>query len=273
MLSWRLWQATRRPPTADYLFRRAYSSAEEPFPWYIGCSQWLAGFLIFPVIAFAGTIYSLGWAVGVANLLGRERARHTFELISLTPPGPLGSSWLMALGYLYRHRTFRNVSQRGNLLTRVLLTAFVLAGLGFFEPFELMSAEGILVRLVVRVVTLVAALYFEHTQSVVLGIVAGLAAPAANEDGSNAQIFAFVAYVGIQILTYVGTVVIGFGVTAALLRGLHAEGLAFYLLLMLARVAVLVGLREISIALLWRWLTNRLGATTIDIRLLTGKSQ
>ncbi len=271
MLSLRLWRALRQPPTANFLFRRSYSSAEEPFPWYIGCAQWLAGFLIFPVIAFAGTIYSLGWTVGVANLIGKERARHTFELISLTPPGPLGVSWSMALGYLYRHRTFRNVNQPGNLLTRVLMTAFVLAGLGFFEPDELNTPEGILARVLARVVTLAVALYFEHIQSVTLGLVAGMAAPASTEDGGNAQIFAFALYLGVQILTYVGTVFIAFGAATALFRAASAHGLAAYLLLAAARVVVLIGLREILIGLLWRRLTDRLGATAADIGSLTDR--
>ena len=266
MLSLRLWKALRTPPTNASLFRRAYSTTEEPFPWYIGCGQWAAGLLIFPVIAFAGTIYSLGWAAGIANLIGRERARHTYDLICVAPPGPLGVSWAMALGYLYRHRTFRNVNQPGNLIARVALTSFVLAGLGAFSPnFGLLSTDTVIAQLLARVITLALAVTIEHVQSVALGVEAGLMAATSTEDGNNAQIIALALYAGVQLTTYLGTVVIGFMLLPSLLGALNANGLFAYALLMIVRVTVLAALREGLLVVLWHVLTARVNGMATDL--------
>jgi hypothetical protein len=271
MLSYRLWQALRRPPTRNPLFRRAYSRVEEAAPWYVGCVQW-AGILIFlPIIALAGLIYGLGWSVGIANLLGRERENRTFDLLALTPPGPLGMSWAAATGYLYHHRTFSNVNGKGNILARTIAMAVVLGGMGLLfdvTTFDVLPSFGALVLIWI---TLFIAMLIDHVQSIVVTMLVGIIAADAAKSRLSAQLYAFALYSGVQVLTYVVTLAVGLAFLPPLLERLGVNGVFGYLLLMLLRLALFAGTRELLVWLMWRRADAALSPDPYEQRILLGQ--
>lgn len=270
IVSWPLWRALRRPPSRNPAFRRAYGAPEQPFPWHIGCLQWLGALLFLPILAVPGTVYGLGWSVGISNLIGRERESGRFEILSLCPSGPLGMSWAIATGYLYHHRTFRNIVSRGNLFFRVLLMALVIGGASALfdtdgpSPFDfsgyLLIAAGIAPALVI-----------DHIQSIIAAALAGMAAGSQMNNRMNAQIGAFALYSGIQLVTWLLTLAIGFSILPTLIALAGLGDFPTTLVLVAGRLLVFAGTRELLLALLWRWLAEQLNPDPIEERLLAGR--
>jgi hypothetical protein len=265
-LSTGLWRAMLTPPTTHPLFRRAYLAPEQPFPWYIGCVQWVGVALFLPVIAFAGLVYSLGWSVGISNLIAKERTQGTFDLLSLSPPGALGVSWAIAIGYLYHHRTFRNINMTDNLYPRVLMAGFVIAGLGFiFDDIlrDPVPVAGLL--LVAMIVTVALALYADHVQSVVLALVIGMVSPGLAGNRLNAQLYAFTLFIAAQLATYLFTFMVGFVILGDVLRALNIEGEGVKFAVLAVRLVLFVGIREVFIALLWRLVRQHVNADDDEV--------
>lgn len=268
MLTARLWRTLKRPPTRNPLFRRVYTRAEQPAPWYVGCVRWVGVLLFLPIIAFAGLIYGFGWSAGVATQLGRERESRRFDLISLTPPGPLGMSWAAALGYLYHLRVFRNNNDLTNLLVRSAFSALFLTGLALL--FDMAVAFGAIgfAQLIMLWLTLVLALIVDHAQSVVVAILSGIVAAHAAGQRLSAQLYAFALYSGVQIMTYLVTLALGF----ALIPPIPGRDNSLLTLgLVLFRLILFVGTRELLIGLLWRWADRALEPDPVEQRILLGQ--
>jgi hypothetical protein len=270
MVSLRLRHALRRPPTRNPLFKRAFIAPEQPAPWYIGCVQWAGIALFLPIIALAALIYGIGWSVGIANLISKERAQGTFDLISLCPSGPLGMSWAIATGYLYHHRTFKNINAPGNLYSRVATMAVFTVALGLL--FDLQNAVGsghLLFALMARIVALAFALYADHVQSLVLAALAGIAAGGMTSNRVNAQLYALVMNVGIQLVTYLATIAIGFSLLPAILDVMNLHSSLAETVVVGARLLIFVGTREALTALLWSVVHEQLNPDAMETRLLT----
>jgi len=270
MLTFRLWRAFKRPPTRNPLFRRAYTHPEEPAPWYVGCVRW-AGILVFlPIIALAGLIYGFGWSVGIAGLLGCERENRTFDLLALTPPGPLGMSWAAALGYLLHHRTFRNVNQTGNLLVRAAFMALILSGAGLVLTVAVIFGAPPFVLLILYTVTLFVALVVDQAQSLVAAVLAGIIAADAAGSRLGAQLYAFSLYAGVQLVTYVLTFALGFTLFPSFADATGRSDLPATLAVVGFRLVLFAGSRELLIWLLWRRVDNALCPDPYEQRLLLG---
>ena len=271
MLTFRLWRALKRPPTRNPLFRRAYIRPEEPAPWYVGCVQW-AGVLIFlPIIALAGLIYGFGWSVGIAGLLCRERENRRFDLLALTPPGPLGMSWAAALGYLTHHRTFRNINQTGNLLVRAVFMALFISGAGLLFTLSGLMSTPLLITFALYTVTLCVALLVDQAQSLVAAVLVGILAADAAGSRLGAQLYAFALYAGLQLVTYVLTFALGFTLFPTITDVTGRHDLLANIALVGFRLALFAGSRELLIWLLWRRLDAALNPDPYERRLLLGQ--
>ncbi len=269
MLTWAFWHALRHPPARNPLFRRAYTAPEQPIPWYIGCVQGFGILLFLPILAFAGLIYSIGWSVGIANLIGKERVRGTFDLLSLCPSGPLGMSWAIATGYLYHHRTFKNITSPGNVFIRVMLAGSLIA----LVDLQALLAPGVdwtilLWTLLSRLAAAAVALYIDQVQSLVLGALVGMVMPGIARERVNAQLYAFAAYIGAQLATYFVTIMVGFYLIPLLFDRLSLAGIGADAVIVLLRLALFFGTRELLIRLLWRRLVEQLNPDPGEIRTL-----
>jgi hypothetical protein len=268
MVSARLWHALRHPPTRNPLFKRAYAAPEQPAPWYIGCVQWAGIFLFLPIIALAALIYGVSWSVGIANLISKERAQETFALISLCPSGPLGMSW--ATGYLYHHRTFKNINAPGNLYSRVAVMAVFIVALGLLLDLQnALGSDHLLFALMLRIVVLAFALYVDHIQSLVLAGLSGITAGSLTSSRVNAQLYAFAVNIGIQLATYLATVAVGFSLLPAIMNNLLMHGWLAETFIVGARLLIFVGVREALIIVLWGIIRDQLNPDVMETRMLT----
>jgi hypothetical protein len=279
MLTWKLWYALQRPPVRNPLFQRAYVAPEQPIPWYIGLTQWIGILFALPIIAFAAMIYGIGWSVGISNLIGKERAQGTFDLISLAPSGPLGMSWAIATGYLYHHQTFRNIHKPSLLYWRVFLVASVFAVVDLSTELTRASLDGriftapVVLFMGTRMVTLALALYIDHLQSTVLTLLVGMSVPLTTPSRMQAQLFAFAVYMGAQITSYLLMFVIGFSLVPSLFALLGIHGWLAELFVLALRLLVLVGSREGFMLLLWNALAEQINADRKEVDGLVRRPQ
>ncbi|MFO7321834.1 MAG: hypothetical protein DIU68_008890 [Chloroflexota bacterium] len=266
-----LWRALRRPPSRNPLFRRTYGMPEQPFPWYVGCFQWLGVLFFLPILAIPGTIYGLGWAIGISHLIGKEREIGRFDLLSLCPPGPLGMSWAIATGYLYHHRTFRNIIMPGNLLFRVLLMALIVGGASpLFAPTMALTLG--IADFALTILGAAAALVIDHVQSIAAAALVGMTAIGFNASRVNTQIVAFALYSSIQLITYLLTLIIGFVILPVLVDSLGITGTAATFVLVAARLLVFATTREMLLVLLWYWLVEQVNPDPLEARSLIGNT-
>lgn len=249
MMSWQLWQHILHPPSASRLYQNAYQRNSPIMPWYAGCTELLVFIFVFPLVLFMGPAYSLGWVIGISGDIARARANGALDLIALTPSGPLGASFAIALASLNRDISRARVNQRGTWAGRLIIVGMVA-----FVALLLPQTQGNAPDLApfVAAVILAAALIPDHVQSIVLALMAGVIGAEAAGDRATAQWSAFVLLLTLQMGAY------GAAVTVFLM--LTSSGL---IVSALVAVGVLVITREALIVLLWRAVTNRFGVTTV----------
>jgi hypothetical protein len=230
------------------------------------------------LLTLHGTVYSLNHAVRISGLMAEAREQKVFDLFSLTPLGPFGLSWVMSLGCLYRSDRF----PRRRRLVRII--SLVLAGLiGFMmlvamlrllslnggpsarEFARLSSSQNLVVSAVGM--ALVAAFYLDFIHSLVLGLLLAILMSSYAQRRLEAQFFTLTAFLGLQLLTYIVTLLIGFVLLPTLVKGLPVP--FDNLLLLAGNLALLFGIRESLIALVWSQLIVRLNVAPDEFEFIT----
>lgn len=262
LMTTRLWRALQRPPIRNPVFVRAYDAPEQPTLWYIGCAQWFGILFFLPILAFPALIYGIGWAAGVSNLISKERAQGTFDLIRLCPSGPLGMTWALCAGYLYHHRTFNNINERGTLYWRTAVVVIALVSLDISVSLRAADSAHPIPWLA-RVVTLIVALLIEHRQSLIIASLSGMLAPFLTGERVNAQLFAFALYLLAQMATYMA-VMVGFTILSALVALPGLTGWFGTSVMLCLRLGIFLGVRDALIRLLWRALGEQLALAPVE---------
>ncbi len=194
--------------------------------------------------------------VDVISGIYREKHQHTYELICASAPGALQASWSFANGILYRSDWFLPL-RWGTLLT-CRFGAAVLGGLCMFTFLTaLLSPQAVGIdqlRLLALLALLLAVYYSNMTQTLVLSLLIGLYASSfdwSRNDGMTIGIFLHLALTSLPLAAG-GLAFVALGRPAfepdPLMRTV-VEGGALLLV---------VALRELLIALLWRGLARRL---------------
>jgi hypothetical protein len=211
----------------------------------LGCVRYIGVFLLLPVIAFPAMFYGVGWATGIANYIGQEHETDRFKLLALTPGGAFGANWGLAMGYLYRHITFRNINMVKNLLLRTALVAL---------PFLLLLLWSLPLA-TYGLVLLLVGLWIDHIQATALTLLCGILGPTFQPNAVNAQMFAFTLYIGTLITTWL----IQFALNAlmpAIIGDMAGDWSVIWFFGI--HFVVYITVRELALILLWRILKSRL---------------
>lgn len=264
LLSWRLWRAIFHNRLYDFpLIDRGLSGADlmatlprlsvrrRRLRHAVIIATIIAIFLLYPpiilvtvVLAFfafivlAGT--ASGWAAAshIASQIHREKARHRYDLLLLTPPGVLGVHWAMVTRTMRDQPVLRwmrwlpagfylmiGFPVLALLVTAILTSVFWLFG----------GDRGVMLNNILQLLWLtgvLALLYSDYIQSVVLGVLVGILIPTYAEGDDTAAAFAlasagffggqmlfymFFILLGMVLLYYIIVPVIGLGNTMALI--------------------------------------------------------
>jgi hypothetical protein len=213
------------------------------------------------ILLFNGTLLGAQWASVIAAELSRIRASGEWDLLSLAPVGALGTVWAAATGVLHREQIFRKRYARHVTILRVALTIVVVISIGSLLDPHTVSNDATL-GVIVTVLFVLAASYVDYVQSVVLGTVVGLFAGTRTHSRLDAQLWALILFLALQIGVYLVTLIVGFGLLPSIsLIGALGEAQRALLLAVL-RLVLFVGSREFIIAALWNLLADDLNTNS-----------
>lgn len=304
MISWRLWYALRHPPYRHVLFQHMTAARLRDVYWPRGnrasqAGYWItlsvaalacvltmlpigsaiisAAFLVLmlglPLVAgmllFNGLIYGGILTARISKAVATNVGRGRFELIALTPPGAMGTSWLIAVAAIYRSGkpTGLNFDHTWYLRAFVLLIFGVLIyeSIGPYQYDQNGSVRAAIT--IVYVLTQALAFHVDDVHSVTTGVVIALMAASWQPRPVAARTAAVVAYITVHVLAYMLTLI----VTLDVLPGVWPSDVHWLAAVTLPclRLAIFYGLREGFISLLWYQLARRLNAGETDMRLLT----
>lgn len=249
--------------------------------WFCCCSGGFFFSLPALVLLLAvGTLYGVYTAVRIAGNIAEEHDQGRDELLSLTPSGTLGFSWSVVTGYLYRNTTFSRLRRwipiiaiiltllgSGSLLFQVM---FVVSTPAYQETFN--SDWTQLIWLVYALST-GAAFYIDFYQSVIAGILIAIITPTYGRNRFETQAITLGAFLGVQIVTYLSILMVGFVILPSIYEGLNINGWFAEFILIGLRLGIFVLAREALIVWLWQFAQQRLNIGIGELDLMMPKSK
>ncbi len=287
MTTWRLWRALQNPPSQHPIFQRAVLLPDQVktrrmTSWagivvklVFGLGEYsptLLPLLIPVILLFIGMTYGLDCAVRVGDAIAKEREQDTFNLLSLSPSGALGTSWVMCTSLLYRNWDFDRLRKvirasliiAGSVTFTIALLAMMLNS-GLFNRFSPSSITTLVDFISLMIV--MAALYIEFVQSTILGTLVGMFVPTYTQSRIDTSLYTFGVFALLQITTYLGSYFIGFVLLPSLYDQMGLSGEYARASLTLLRLGVFYLIRETIISGLWRVLIDRLNAYPSELDL------
>ncbi len=289
MITRTLWRALAAPPVDHPLFRRVNASVPGARNWIgvwlvlgVGtaivflCSvvssalRWTAVALpLLPlVLPLLVNLRALGWSLDVADAVGRERERETWDLLRLLPRGGLWSGWTVACAWIYRHDTFTFVKGLVQSVLAIgggLVIVITLVATITFEParFRNLTADQLPGVFMIASAAIIVLLYIDFVQTLVLAAIVGLYAGNSAKTREDARALAASLFAVIQMSIYMAATVIGWGIMPGLFSRLGWTGLVPLISLVVFRFVLLCGTREIVLLALWRRLVDQLGGEAL----------
>jgi hypothetical protein len=210
--------------------------------------------LLIGMIAFS-SMYVVTWAMNISAALIREHEHHTYDLLCLSPPGALATNWAICTGVLHRDDALGWLDLLRKLMAGLLL--FILLAVLLTTAWRQNTADPFqFFLLALDMVTLAAASYIDHVQSVVLGSLVGMLTPIYSHSRLDAHLITAATFLALQTATLLVTLL----VAIVILPGLNFSPPGLTLLVFyLTRETFIVGL--------WRLLSYHLNADRVAFSL------
>lgn len=289
-ITWHLWAALRSPPTQHPILRYAQRDSILPhspssyWRWVwavVGCLVvlasilapiptlpiLLAALLVIPLglFVFSGTVLGCIWGGRISTILAHIRHSQQYELLSLTPAGDFGTTWLVSAGVVHNNNWLNTVYRivRGLALALgVLISLVILMGAlaaiseAWGQGDEDISYYWDLLGTVLLPLLFVVGMWFDHVQSILVAVLVGIAFSKHSRDSALVRWLVPLCYLIIQILSYAALYIIYAAANAVFTAWLDGTMLRT-LLVALTMLCGLFFLRDILLSLLWRWLDSR----------------
>lgn len=290
-LTWQLWNALRFPMRRHPIFNHARTpsdSSDVPSPFW----RWLGRIalvcvilfaMMFPVptlmtsigfaiglplllILFNGTALGIILVTGISKTIASAQKSTRFELMSVSAEGALGVSWLLATGTIHR-RNWLKVIYR--LVKWVVMLVLVLLALAIFmlllgtitSESELLRQQQLnVLRDVINMSLLVAVLWLDHVQSIVIAIVLGIVLPTIIRVEVQLASMATMIYLIIQCCTYLAIFVV-YRLIDIILSGLWGDMFIISIAVTFISIMTFYLTREAIIGVLWRIMLNKYDAS------------
>lgn len=289
MVTWLLWRRLRTLPHQQIPWWHQPEATKKPRRWLqllIGLTLatgvmiwliqtpiaflailWILLALPFGFLFLNGLLYGLYWAVQISTTLAREYELGHFSMLSLTPHGGIGASWLWATTIVNRNNTLHKLHIMVRAVVIIALLTLLLAFITVYisaqnSPSTRIASFGGLTSIVLLALVVVA-LFFEHMQSIVIGSLLGMLIPARLPTVFDARIWSVGVYLLLQLGFY-ALMVIAIGILPLLFRLIGFVGNWADLIHGLLLLLIFFALREGIIRLLWRNLNYQLNA---DVRI------
>jgi hypothetical protein len=161
----------------------------------------LAVLSLMAIALFSTSFYVIAWIIGISITLIREYEHRTYNQLCLPPSGALGANWAICVANLHRDEALGWVNLIHKLIIGLILFIFMMVLMtaalrqAVFNPFQF-------IRLLVDVLTVMAASYIDHVQSIVLGSLIGMLVPRYARSNVDARVLPVAIFLVLQALTY-----------------------------------------------------------------------
>lgn len=272
MLTWTLWRALQKPPLNHPLYQQALRRPASSLSPYLGCVIVLvAPFVLLPALIFLSGVYGLRWTMQIASAIAREHETGRFELVSLSPGGALGSSRAIMSACLHRNESLEQIQSAGAWVLRLAFAFTLMLSLtSLSDPILPNSSTEPNVNEIITIiylVTMVAAIYIDHVQSIVVAQLVGMWLPTVVPRRLDASMGAFLIYLLLQISVYMLTALLAFSILPGLLSALPSP--VNTLLLAFLRLIAFFALRESLIQWLWKTVVRQTNAAPSELEFMT----
>ncbi|MCC6894403.1 MAG: hypothetical protein IT321_16415 [Anaerolineae bacterium] len=267
-LTRKLWRWLNRAQAGHPLYQRIITQAPYVLPWYMGCAIiLLSPILLLPGIVFLSAVYGLRWAVQIASSIAHERESGMYDLLVTTPPGIIGVSRVVMSACLNRNETLEQTQAGGTWIMRGFFTiVLMLIAASVSPPIippDAYASGGLIIFIYLG--TMAAAMYIDHVHSIVLAVEIGLWIPSYATRRLDAGAAAFIAYLVVQVSTFVITLLLGFTIAPAVFQMLALPAVISAILLPFIRLATFAGVREVIIHYLWGMVVRETQATPSEV--------
>ncbi len=275
----------KNPPRDHPLFKRMSKAHVTPLPSHINIATiavlvvmicflsavvppLLPFALMLPVIfaVFNGSVYGLVWAACVSRTLVHEHEQGTFEILSIAPDGAFGATWAICMGCIHRSGAFEHLRAFSLEEFAIAWTVTLILSAGKWQQYINLFAENGLVFPIIVLMTysvlLILTFYFNNVQSVIMGVLTGMAIPIFVRSWLDAQLWAIGIYMLLQFSTYLLTWLIG----GVLMPTSLAANVPTEILIAFISLGIFYMIREIVISVLWRMLVFKLNGDTSEIQ-------
>ena len=271
----KLWRALNNPPATHPIFvrtvllprdgkRQSISSVRILIGFIVSMSEFMPTLLIFlmPILlAGCGLVYGLDCAIRVSQVITFERKNNTYELLALCPQGALAVCWVMCTSSLYQQEYFRRLHEivRTSVQIALVVIGVLLVLVLCFSSSLIVSSSRMVLPILIPLANFGAVailIYSEYVQSTVIGCLIGLVIPTFTNTTLEPFFYAPVIFLLIKIGTYATSVVVGFNLLDGIYQQLGLQSSLTDILLSLMRLAVIVGIQDGIIRLLW-WIVLR----------------
>jgi hypothetical protein len=280
MISWRLWLLLQHPPKNHPLFTRiAPADQSNTFErWFLRLPIVMAAAIISMIVLFAigsgrglvegapmlpiaipilTSLSGFNWSTSISADIAKERESGHFELLATSPPGALGIGWIIGNGHLYKTQQSLYLFRLSMIfIATSMTTIFVLAA---------MLASGDLVPnadFIIEGLGTVGILLLDSIQSVVLAVIMGIYVSTQLSNRFEANVFGGTSFVFVQVVIYLLGYLIGYSLLPGVFADMGFTGWLAAMMLTGFRAALLLGLREMLVMLIWNHLVERLSTVS-----------
>jgi hypothetical protein len=223
--------------------------------------------VLLPLIVFA---YGTFLATTISLSISVEKKNNTYDLLCVSPDGPLTINWLISNGVLHRNQLFDWLYAAIRIANIIALVGLLIMVIVFsLMVISMLSGNSIqalpdALRTLIEMMVLFAIFCTGYIQSVVLSVVIGLLIPQYNTDKYVAQPVAIASYIALQLGTYMVAFFLAFSLSTSLSG--HYMVLDFFLPILY--FIIFFSIRELVIGWLWRHIGYRINADPEDMRYL-----
>lgn len=281
-MTYRLWSALNHPPATHPLFRsrvllpgerRSYTWAGLVSGFIQGTGQQSPTLLLVMmplILVCVGVFYGLDCAMRVGTAIAYERENERFILLSLSPPGALGSAWAICATALYRNHDFirlRSVVRValalafiGALVLLLLVNLFTLATSTHYYGQEVTFSP---LASLIAVLAIFLAVYMEYTGSAVLGTLVGILVPTYTRSRLDTLLMSFGVFLLLQMMVYLLTYFFGFWFVPPFF--FTFDETTGEIVLTLIRLLIFYAVREAVITVVWSLVIRRCNAAPSEL--------
>jgi len=290
-LTWQLWNALRFPmrrhPIFNYARKLDVSSDKPSLRWRFLQVLAFVSVILFAImlpvpaiitalglvvglplllIIFNGTVLGTVLVMGIASTIASARKDNRFELMSISLEGGLGVSWLLATGMIHRRNWHKTIYR---LLKWVVTLILILLGLAMFmlligtfasESELLRQQQANVLRDVINISLIVAVLWLDHIQSLVIALVLGIVIPTIIRTELQLRTMVTVIYLIIQFCTYLAIFIL-YRLIDIIFTGIWANSFMVSIGITVLSILAFYLMREAIISALWRLMLKQYDAS------------